>query len=365
MTYFNLYAPLNELGYGALARGLIRGLSEIGIREFHLNPIGGIDVENPAEKQDLTQRASTYLWNRSYPGVAVCKLVAFPVFETTEMLPQAKYYLSQMDAILVMSKWAKEVTMQNIGNKVPIFVVPGAANLVTTPDVTSVPRGPTFTFLTIGKFEQRKSHVEAMQAYLNAFSGSNKDTRMICHVYNPFDQQFRNNMLGLFQHLGIRPINATNTQSLVGVKGSCIIEIPLGRLPTEQVSKLYRHCHVGVFPAKAEGWNLPLMEAIQSNLPCIATNYSAHTEYVGSEYGYPQDLLLNKFQMGVAQDNVYFHGNRGLWAVPSVDEISEKMLYCFNNYEEVSRNFDPAKIKEVFTWKNTATKFIEALDTLK
>ena len=35
----------------------------------------------------------------------------------------------------------------------------------------------------------------------------------------------------------------------------------------------------GVFPARAEGWNLELLEMMSCNKPVIATNYSAHTEF--------------------------------------------------------------------------------------
>ena len=35
----------------------------------------------------------------------------------------------------------------------------------------------------------------------------------------------------------------------------------------------------GVFPARAEGWNLELLEMMACGKQVIATNYSAHTEF--------------------------------------------------------------------------------------
>ena len=141
MNYFNLYGPINELGYGIATRGLIRGLESIGQSQFYLSPIGGkISVDDRKEANKLAQQAHSFLWNRQAPSVAIWhefdlnrfsgnKLIAYPVFETTEFNPQAKNYLSQMDAVFVMSDWAKDIVINNIGNVVPVFTVPCSANV--------------------------------------------------------------------------------------------------------------------------------------------------------------------------------------------------------------------------------------------
>lgn len=373
---FNLYGPLNDLGYGIFTRGLIKGLKEVGISAFHLSPIGPIEMEDREEAQALAQQAQTYGWSRKFPGVAIWhefdlnkfsggKLVAFPIFETTEFPPIAKNYLSQMDAVCVMSKWARDVVVHNIGGSVPVFVIPGAANVLTSPEIEATPKSSAFTFLHVGKYEMRKAPIETIQAYLKAFESSSENTRLRLHCYNPFDRDFGRNISSILGQLGLRVVNSSTPHSIVAVKGSCIVEVPNGRIPAQQIFQLYKNSHIGVFPARAEGWNLPLIEAIQSGLPCIANNYSAPTEYLNSEMGYNSDLLLNESKLEVANDGIFFHGNRGYWASPSVDELADKMKHSYYNYNEVLAKFDNSKIKQTFTWQNTAKKFVEMLNAVQ
>lgn len=372
MSYFNLYAPLNELGYGRLSRGLISGLKDNGIHQFFLSPIGNIDVENREEAEYYAKHSKTFKWVREFPGIAIWhefdlskfsskKLVAFPIFETTAFFPEAINYLSQMDAIIVLSQWAKQVVESNIGTMVPVFVVPGAASVLNSPEIDKTPKSKSFAFLSVGKYEARKSPVELIHAYLKAFEHRTEDTKLLLHIYNPFDPNFKVNIANILRQIGMSVIPSSRPDLVVATKGACLVEVICGRLFEGKVFELYKHCHMGVFPAKAEGWNLPLMEAIQSGLPCIATNYSAHTEYLNKQFKYNEDLLLNKFQMAPAFDGIYFRGDRGNWAIPNVDELAEKMLYSYLNYAEVTEKFDNSVIKAEFTWQKMAEKFMNVL----
>jgi len=372
----NLYGPINDLGYGIVTRGIIKGLEELGTSDFHLAPIGQIQIEDQQQTQGLVNYTKNF-WNRDLPSVAVWhefdlskfsgkKLVAMPIFETDNFFPLAKSYLSQMDAIFVLSSWAKKVINESVNADLPVFVVPAAANLLETEAVLSVKKAPIFTFISLGKLEKRKGHLELLQAYINAFKDLKVETRLILHCFSPFEQNFAQAIGSLLNSLGLTVINSVHKNiCMVGSCGRAVVEVPLGRIPTEQINKLYRYAHIGVFPAKAEGWNLPLMEAIQSGTPCIATNYSAHTEYLTEQYRYPQDLLLSNLGTEVAVDGKFFHGDRGNWCKYDVKDLSEKLLYSYYNYERIQQSFDCSLLREEFTWKRSAQKFMNALDSLK
>ena len=371
---FNLYGPIGDLGYGIYTRGVIKGLISNGFFDFHISPVGQIQIEDRIEGQSIAQQSKEVLWNRNAPSMAVWhefdlgkfsdnKMIAHPIFETTKFNPQAINYLSQMDAIVAPSKWAKDVIEANIGDGItPVHIIPGAAESV---EMETQRNAAAFTFLTIGKLEVRKSHLETMQAYIQAFADTDTDTRLICHCHNPFTKNFTANIVSIFNQLGLEVVNyATTTGSIVGRKGAAFIEVPKARIPKEQIFRLYNYAHVGVFPSKGEGWNLPLMEAIKSGLPCIATNYSAHTEYLTREYGYPQDLLLNDYEMITANDGLYFHGDRGEWAAVKVDDLADKMLFAYNNYSDICEEFASEKVSESFTWKKTGTELIKLINSL-
>jgi len=374
MSDFNLYGPLNDFGYGVFTRGIIKGLLELNESKFSINPIGPLSLENQQETQVLRNIISSNQWDREVPSVAIWhefdltkfsakKLVAYPIFETDKFNSTAMNQLPQMDAIFVLSKWAKEIVIKNIGNSVPVHVVQGASDAVLHKK-KEYSEADTFTFLSVGKFEQRKSPVEAITAYVNAFQAKQATTRYICHCFNPFDRHFANNMATILTQIGLRVIPATSSGSIIGVRGNAIVEVPRFKLQRDQLIELMSRSHVGLFPARAEGWNLPLMETIKAGTPCIATNYSAHTEYLTSEYNYPQDLLLNNLTTELANDGQFFKGDRGNWMRPNTGEISQKMNYVYDNYKEVLEDFNRNTIADQFTWKNSAKQLISSLNKI-
>src|SRR3546814_4496952 len=50
-------------------------------------------------------------------------------------------------------------------------------------------------------------------------------------------------------------------------------------------SGIYTACDAFVAPARAEGWDLPVIEAMACGLPTIVTGYSGPTEFVGEPAG--------------------------------------------------------------------------------
>lgn len=379
MSQFNLYAPINFTGYGTVARGIIKGLQNKQVNDFFLSVIGQPQLDNNEEVQHIQGLINQNRWNRQAPAVALWhefdlakfssnKLIAFPLFETTKFNTVTLNYLNQMDVIFVLSHWARDVVNENLNSKIPCYVVPGASDAMDTEDVLTIGKNnKAFTFFTVGKLEKRKAHAEIIQAYVNAFSDKTEDdTRLICHCFSSFEKDFTNTMLRALHELELNIIqSSTISDSIIATKGNAIVEIPKAFVQKQQLFQLYKYCHVGVFPSKGEGWNLPLMESIKMGTPCIASNYSAHTEYLTEEYNYPQDLLLNKHTMETAQDGIFFAGDRGEWAAPNMDELTESLLYTYNNYDKIIENFDNTKIKETFTWDNTASKLLENISKVE
>ena len=60
----------------------------------------------------------------------------------------------------------------------------------------------------------------------------------------------------------------------------------------------------GVFPARAEGWNLELLEMMSCGKNVIATNYSSHTEFCNSE----NCMLVETTELEDAHDGKWFRG---------------------------------------------------------
>lgn len=68
------------------------------------------------------------------------------------------------------------------------------------------------------------------------------------------------------------------------------IELLTGSLATSEVQELYRVSDCYVATHRAEGWGLPIWEAMASGLPTIATRYSGNMEYMTDENSYLVDF---------------------------------------------------------------------------
>ena len=72
----------------------------------------------------------------------------------------------------------------------------------------------------------------------------------------------------------------------------------------KEVADIIRMCDCGVFPSRAEGWNLDLLEMMSCGKQVIATNYSAHTEFCNEE----NCMLVETTEMVDAEDGKWFRG---------------------------------------------------------
>ena len=62
--------------------------------------------------------------------------------------------------------------------------------------------------------------------------------------------------------------------------------VPLGYVNAEQKNVLYRYCSGFVFPSRAEGFGIPIIEAMHYNKPILASNLSIFKEVTGDSIHY-------------------------------------------------------------------------------
>jgi glycosyltransferase involved in cell wall biosynthesis len=68
---------------------------------------------------------------------------------------------------------------------------------------------------------------------------------------------------------------------LSDLRGKCDI-VEMGSIPYRSLHHLYRACHIYVTPAYAESFAHPLVEAMSSGLPVVASDLAVHREICGS-----------------------------------------------------------------------------------
>ena len=120
-------------------------------------------------------------------------------------------------------------------------------------------------FLNVGKWEVRKGHDILAEAFGKAFARKD-DVRLVLLTHNPF-----------YSAEESRQWTDAYRNSPLGEK----IQVLEDRLPSQRdVAQVMARADCGVFPFRAEGWNLDLAEMMAMGKNVIATDYSAPTEYL-------------------------------------------------------------------------------------
>jgi glycosyltransferase involved in cell wall biosynthesis len=128
----------------------------------------------------------------------------------------------------------------------------------------------------------------------------------------------------------------------------------------QDVYQVMSQADCGVFPARAEGWNLEALEMLACGKQVIATNYSGHTEFLNEE----NSLLVDISELEDAQDGIWFKG-QGQWAKigdEQIDQIAEHMksIHKLKQSDELNINQAGIDTSKEFSWDATVQKIMKA-----
>ncbi|MBN1307043.1 MAG: glycosyltransferase [Chitinispirillaceae bacterium] len=125
-------------------------------------------------------------------------------------------------------------------------------------------------------------------------------------------------------------------------------------IPHEQLPGLYTSCNCYVHPYRAEGYGLPIAEAMACGLPVIVTGGGACLDFVEPGCGYfvkcSLETMKSKQVSNLATVDYPF------WLMPDTGHLRSIMRYIFENKEEArQRGRNAAEtVRSVHTWENAA-----------
>lgn len=352
----NINCPINTTSYGYVSCNLIKELKSLKIDLRHI-PIGQNfpDEEILPEIKDVLLRwdysfdaPCLKIWHQhgldAFYGKGI--RIGMPIFELEKFNQREIHSLQNPDELFVCSNWAKNVVESEIPNTInKTHVIPlGVDNSVFRP--TQFPSINKTVFGNFGKWESRKGHNELPEIFNKAFE-KDDDVMLVMMPNNVF--------------LNNEEANYWMDKYKKSKLGDKIIFI--GRQKSHSmVYNIMSQVHCGIFPSKAEGWNLEALELLSMGRHLIITNATAHTEFCNKDNSY---LINMESGYEPAKDIKFFNGDFQ-WRKIGNSEIDQaveymRLIHKKRKNGELSINNEGIETGKLFSWKNTSKKIMDTI----
>lgn len=346
----NLSAPINKTSFGYWACYTLKYLKNLDC-DIRLLPIGNRpDPENQfiqtvreaLSHEDFFFYDSTCLkiWHPfDFTGMTGKYNIGCTVFELEDLSQREAYSLKYLDKVIVPTKWAADVCLKS---GISASVVPLGYEPSLFTETENNPSDETI-FANFGKWEIRKGHDILIKAFNAAFE-KDDNVSLVMMPHNFFLNQSQ-----------IRAWEKMYKESKLGEK----IQI-IPRLENqEDVFNVMKQVNCGVFPARAEGWNLEALELMGCGKDVIITNCTGHTEFVDESC----QIIKMKEEFETAFDDVFFKGfsKWRSFSEDSFDQLVEKLRFVHNNRNNRSTNHAAINRAQNFTWEKSIVKLLEEI----
>jgi autotransporter strand-loop-strand O-heptosyltransferase len=273
--------------------------------------------------------------------------IAYNVWESTLQPEQYFNKLKEFDELWVPSKWQRDCTIAQGYDPSKIKVVPEGVDVNTffpediSHELTSDGR---FKFFLAGRWDYRKSIKEIIETFLNTFD-KDEPVDLIISVDNPFSGDGMKTTEERLKHYGL-------TDDRIK-----ILHFP----PREEYIQLLKSCDAFVSCARAEGWNLPLIEAMACGTPSIYSNCSGQLEFAEGK-GLPVKIVGEK--PVDASTYSHFNDSIGNYYEPDFKDLGKQMWNVVTNYKHYKQKAleESEVIRKEFNWEHIAEIGIKTIN---
>ncbi len=287
------------------------------------------------QRSVIYQHAMTPLWNM---GIYGSVRVGRTMFETDRIPDGWLERCNALDEVWVPTEFNRE-TFAGAGVKASKLRVVGAGvdTELFSPGAQplNIPHLRSFNFLSVFDIQPRKGSDLLLKAFLSEFK-PDEDVALILKLSRHSDRSINpEEQLSYF------------IEREVGLKlEDCPPIIVLdGFLPQQDIARLYACAQAFVLPTHGEGYGRPLMEALSSQLPVIATRWSGQLSFLRDENSYLIDI---EGLVPASVEEEIFAGH--LWAQPSVEHLRQLMREVFSHPGEAKKRAHQGRQDMVEHW---------------
>jgi glycosyltransferase involved in cell wall biosynthesis len=212
------------------------------------------------------------------------------------------------------------------------------------PNTAFVAPGRHFRFLHVSSCFPRKGVDVLLEAFGRAFTDNDDVSLVIKSFPNP--------------HNTVHDMLAQHKRRNAAFPHTVIIDQDLDEC---DLKALYAQGHVLVAPSRAEGYGLPLAEAMLSGLPVITTAWSGQLDFCDSSNSWLVDYSF-------AQTSSHFNLSNSVWAEPKVDDLARAMREAYLAPPVVRQEkaqMGRRLLLNEHTWRAVAERLVGFVDALK
>jgi O-antigen biosynthesis alpha-1,2-mannosyltransferase len=253
----------------------------------------------------------------------------------------AANFNNHLDGLACVSTHVQKVLVDN-GVHVPMAVSGNGVDhwerVAPTPGFSVA--GRAFRFLHVSSCFPRKGIDVLLDAYSKVFSSFDDVSLIIKTFPNP--------------HNEIASLLAQRRSANANFPHVVVIEADLG---DSDLKALYQKCHALVAPSRAEGFGLPLAEAMLSGLPVITTAWSGQLDFCTEDTAWLVDYSLQRARS-------HFDVFDSVWAEPDLDALARALMDVFKApIEERCRRADAGRqlLLDRYRWVDVASRLVAAV----
>lgn len=254
--------------------------------------------------------------------------------ETDKCNPEwTQVHVGKMDKVIVPSNHARDTLVSNsqsAKNKTSVVRECYYDEIVADPIDLDLDLKTSFNFLTVGVMTGASAATDRKNLFflIKWFCENFKDKPDVGLII----KTNRGRETAIDRHATKKVLKQVLDE--ISWKGSPKIYQLHGSMSRREMNGLYKHPDVKAFISltRGEGFGLPHLEAAASGLPIIATNWSAHKEFLDLGKWIKVDYSLEKVDQSRIDDNIFMPGAK--WAFPSESNFKKLATKFYENSEK-------------------------------